>query len=95
MEGAPRRARLGELLTYNRGDGDGVDYISMEDGEDILYRPVLAGRLDARALDDGSISLEGVMRLNEAIDVENENRFRAHKAAEARAKIIASKGARR
>lgn len=85
MEGAPRTARIAELLTYNRGD-DGVEYVSMEDGEDILYRPVMAGKLDVRALTDGSISLGQIMRLNEAIDVENENRHRAHLAAVARAK---------
>ncbi|MNK60452.1 hypothetical protein D3C87_795860 [compost metagenome] len=94
MEGAPRTARIAELLTYNRGEGDGVEYISMEEGEDILYRPVMAGKLDVRALTDGSVSLGQIMRLNEAIDVENENQYRATKAAEARAKRVPP-GARR
>lgn len=58
----------------------------MGDGEDILYRPVIEGKLDVRALTDGSISLGGVMRLNNAIDVEKENRFRAARAAEAKVK---------
>jgi len=51
----------------------------MFDGEDWLYRPVLAGRLDVRALHDGSISLYQIGLLNEAMDVEAENKLRQQK----------------
>jgi len=50
--------------------------LGMMEGEDLLYRPVLRGILDPRALDDGSISLGRIMLLNEAIDVEDENKHR-------------------
>lgn len=59
----------------------------MADGEDILYRPVLEGLLDPLALADGRASLGLVMRLNEAIDVRNENQHRRAKAEAARAKL--------
>lgn len=95
MEGAPRTARIAELLTYNSGPDDGTAYIDMGDGEDILYRPVMEGRLPESALYDGSVSLARVMRLNDAIDVERENRHRAAQAAEAKAKAKRPQGQRR
>lgn len=58
----------------------------MHDGEDLLYRPVLAGVLDAAALDDPSYSLGQIMLLNEALDVKAENEYRFNKALDERAK---------
>lgn len=52
----------------------------MADGEDWLFRPVLRGLIKAESLLDGTLDLEFVALLNEAIDVEQENQFRARKA---------------
>lgn len=67
----------------------------MDGGEDALYRPVLAGVLDPRALDDGSISLYGVMLLNEALDVREENQHRAQRALRAAAEAEQRRRSRR
>jgi hypothetical protein len=48
--------------------------------EDLLFRPVLRGMIRAESLLDGSIDLEYVMLLNEAILIEQENTRRAHEA---------------
>jgi hypothetical protein len=50
-------------------------------GEDPLFRPVLRGILAPERLIDGSVDLEFVMLLNEAIAVEDENSRRAEKWA--------------
>jgi hypothetical protein len=44
--------------------------------EDWLFRPVLRGLLRAESLLDGTVDLEYVGLLNEAIDVEQENQYR-------------------
>lgn len=54
----------------------------MVDHEDFIYRPVLRGYLDPRALTDGSISLGEIALLNEAIDIQDENQHRMQKALE-------------
>lgn len=48
--------------------------------EDWLMRPVLRGLIRAESLLDGSIDLEFIALLNEALDVETENRLRLEKA---------------
>lgn len=48
----------------------------MGEGEDFLYRPVLAQVLSPQSLDDGSIDLWGITLLNEALDVRAENEWR-------------------
>jgi len=50
----------------------------MADDEDWVMRPVLEGLCLYESLRDGSLDLEDVARMNEAIDVkiENENRYR-------------------
>jgi hypothetical protein len=45
----------------------------MSNGEDWLWRPVLAGMIKGESLIDGSIDLEMVATANEALDVQNEN----------------------
>jgi len=52
----------------------------MATGEDWLLRPVLRGLIQFESLLDGTLSLEDVADLNEALDVaeENERRYRAH-----------------
>ena len=54
--------------------------MSMATGEDWLLRPVLRGLIQFESLIDGTLSLEDVADLNEALDVsdENERRYRAH-----------------
>lgn len=48
----------------------------MELEEDWVFRPVLRGLIPAIALLDGSVDLEFIGLLNEAIDVEQENTAR-------------------
>lgn len=45
-------------------------------GEDTLLRPVLRGLIKAESLLDGSVDLAYIALLNEALDVEQENRAR-------------------
>lgn len=50
----------------------------MQEGEDWVMRPNLEGLCSYESLIDGTLSLEDVARMNEALDVkaENENRYR-------------------
>ncbi len=57
--------------------------MDLPDGMGWLMRPVLAGKLDVRALYDGSVDLAMVALLNDALDVEAENRYRVHEAMKA------------
>ena len=52
----------------------------MANGEDWLLRPVSAGFCKYESLIDGSLGLEDVANMNEAIDVMEENRARIRKA---------------
>lgn len=54
----------------------------MVTGEDWLLRPVLAGCCRYEALLDGTLCLEDVAALNEALDVQAENERRYLKAKE-------------
>lgn len=53
--------------------------MSMATGEDWLFRPVLRGLCKFESLVDGTLSLEDVADLNDALDTsdENERRYRA------------------
>ncbi len=48
----------------------------MSGGEDFLYRPVRAGMCTMRDLKDGTLDLQDIILANEALDVEEENRYR-------------------
>lgn len=48
--------------------------------ENIMFRPALRGLMKAESLFNGEMSLEQVMLLNEAIDVDDENRYRVEQA---------------
>jgi hypothetical protein len=50
----------------------------MGGGEDFLYRPVRAGMCNMVQLKDGSLDLFDIIRANEALDVEAENRWRVN-----------------
>lgn len=51
----------------------------MQDGEDWLLRPVMAGLCKYESLViPGALSLVDLARMNEAMDVEAENRYRYH-----------------
>jgi hypothetical protein len=54
--------------------------------EDMMFRPVLRGMLAAERLLDGSVDLAFVMLLNEAIDIELENRRRVQEAMKSASK---------
>lgn len=54
----------------------------MPDGEDWLLRPVLAGCCRYESLVDGTLSLEDVACMNDALDVRAENEARYIKAME-------------
>ncbi|WP_413206714.1 DUF6889 family protein [Rhodospirillum sp. A1_3_36] len=56
----------------------------MSNGEDWLYRPVLAGCCRAESLMDGTLDLADVADLNEALDVRDENERRARDWAKAK-----------
>ena len=51
----------------------------MEGGEDWLLRPVLRSLIRYESLKDGSLDLTDISLLNEALDVEAENNYRAEK----------------
>jgi hypothetical protein len=50
----------------------------MADEDDWLLRPVLEGMCRYESLKDGTLDLEDISKMNEALDVriENENRYR-------------------
>jgi hypothetical protein len=50
----------------------------MAESEDWLLRPVLEGMCRYESLKDGTLDLEDIAKMNEALDVrvENENRYR-------------------
>lgn len=50
-------------------------------GEDWLMRPVLEGHMTLKELQDGTYGLEDVALINEALDVQAENRYRLNQAA--------------
>jgi len=52
----------------------------MTDGEYWVMRPVLEGMCNYESLINGAIDLVDLARMNEAIDVRNENRTRAEEA---------------
>jgi hypothetical protein len=52
----------------------------MAGGEDWLMRPVLRGLCRYESLKDGSVDLCDIARMNEALDVQNENERRYHES---------------
>lgn len=52
------------------------DPIQMTDGEDWVLRPVLRQMCKYESLTDGTLSLDDVARMNEALDVQTENEYR-------------------
>lgn len=54
----------------------------MNDGEEWLMRPVAKQFCKYESLIDGTLSLEDIQRMNDAIDVEIENENRMRKANE-------------
>lgn len=50
--------------------------VTMADGEDWVIRPVLAGLCKYESLVDGTLGLFDLVRLNEALDVSEENTYR-------------------
>lgn len=54
--------------------------MSLPDGEDWLLRPVLRGCCRYESLIDGTMGLEDIALLNDALDVQDENEHRYHEA---------------
>jgi hypothetical protein len=52
----------------------------MADDEDWLLQPVLSGMCRYESLKDGTLDLEDIARMNDAINVKNENENRYRKA---------------
>lgn len=59
-----------------------IDYVTMVEGEDWLFRPVLAGMIRGESLVDGAVDLAFIALLNEAIDVQAENQLRSRKESQ-------------
>jgi hypothetical protein len=49
---------------------------------DVLMRPVLAGMCKYESLKDGTLDLEDILMMNDAIDVKNENERRYSESLE-------------
>ncbi len=56
----------------------------MDGAEDWLFRPIRAQLIGYDALDDPRRDLEDFLLLNEVLDVETENQWRARKNAQGR-----------
>jgi hypothetical protein len=54
----------------------------MNEEEDWVMRPVLEGMCNYESLIDGTLSLLDVARMNEAMEIRDENQARAHEAQE-------------
>lgn len=54
----------------------------MGEGEDWLLRPVLEGLCQYESLKNGNLDLEDISKMNDALDVRNENQNRYRKAQE-------------
>lgn len=54
----------------------------MADGEDWLLRPVAEGFCRYESLIDGTLDLEDIARMNDAIDVKSENELRYRRSNE-------------
>lgn len=53
----------------------------MPDGEDYVLRPVMEGLCRYESVVDGTLSLADLARLNDALDIRDENAHRAREAA--------------
>lgn len=56
-----------------------VELVTMGGGEDLLLRPVLRGMCKYESLLDGTLTLVDVALMNEAMNVDDENRARITK----------------
>lgn len=59
-----------------------MNWVEMNESEDWIMMPVLEGLCKYESLLDGSLDLEDVARMNEAINVKYENQHRYRKANE-------------
>lgn len=56
----------------------------MMSGEDWLLRPVMRGMCKYESLKDGTLNLSDIANMNEAIDVEEENKMRIRESVDGR-----------
>ena len=59
-----------------------MTWVSMGDGSDWIMRPVIEGMCSYESLKDGTLDLEDIARMNDALDVKYENKERMRKADE-------------
>lgn len=59
-----------------------VTWVSMPDGEDWLWRPVAEKLCSYESVKDGTLDIEDIAKMNDIIDVRNENQSRYRKAME-------------
>lgn len=57
-----------------------VEWVSMGENEDWLLRPVLEGMCRYESLINGTLGLEDIAKMNDALDVRAENETRYRKA---------------
>lgn len=62
--------------------GKSVEWVSLPENEDWLYRPVVEGLCKYESLKDGTLDLEDIAKMNDALDVKYENEARYRKANE-------------
>lgn len=66
-----------DKFTYRFAPTGGLEFATMEDGEDWIMRPVVNHLCSYESLvEPGRLSLADIARMNEALDVETENRYR-------------------
>ena len=73
-----------ERATFQASAYDGPSYtpVTMPGNEAWLFRPVLRGLCKAESLYDGTLRIEHLAKLNDAIAVEEENQQRMRRALE-------------
>lgn len=61
----------------------GFEAVQMGDGQDWLFRPFMRGKCAYTDLFDGKLSLVDVARMNDLLNIADENEARARRAMEA------------
>jgi uncharacterized protein DUF6889 len=84
MEGdrkPPRRFFLYRPVTFTPTGlkKTGVKLVTMEEGMDFIMRPVLRGCCSYESLVDGTLTMVDLARMNDALDVMDENERRLNK----------------
>lgn len=65
--------------------GPSFDSVSLYDDLDFVMRPVLRGLCRYESVVDGTLGIEDIAIMNDALDVQDENTWRAQEAARGQA----------